>query len=61
MADKLEKGDAHVDWSSDKEVYEHIEKQYWDYVENQVEDDFCVQYAADLDSSVFGNGLGLPN
>lgn len=60
MAQRQEKLDEHVDWSSDKEVYNHIEKDYWNYVENQVGEEYRVEYAADLSADRYGNGFGMP-
>ena len=42
MAAKLERGDDKIDWSDDQDVFRSLEKEYWDKVENQVGDDFCV-------------------
>jgi hypothetical protein len=50
-----------INWSDDNEIFKHIEKQYWDYVENQIGDDYKVEYAADLNAQVYGNGFGMPN
>ena len=42
MALKLERGDEQIDWNNDKDVFNSMEKEYWDKVENQVGEDFCV-------------------
>lgn len=47
----MEKEDEHVDWSSDKEIFNKIESQYWNMVENQVGEEYKVEYAADLNAS----------
>jgi histone demethylase JARID1 len=54
-------GDQAIDWTNDSEVYEHIEKQYWNLVENQVGDLTRVEYAADLNASIYGSGFGNYN
>lgn len=61
MALQNEEIDKHIDWKDDKEVFKHIETQYWDFVENQVGDRYKVEYAADLNADKFGNGFGMPN
>lgn len=34
IALKQEINDNHIDWSDDEQVYDLVEKQFWDYVEN---------------------------
>jgi len=58
MSKTLEKVDKHVNWKSDKDVYDKVERQYWDIVENQVGEDYRVEYAADLDAIKYGSGFG---
>jgi hypothetical protein len=36
-----------------------IEREYWNYVENQVEPRVRVQYAADLNVKQYGSGFGV--
>ncbi len=36
-----------------------IEREYWNYVENQVDPIVRVQYAADLNVKKFGSGFGI--
>lgn len=31
---KQESNDNGIDWADDEQVYELVEKQFWDYVEN---------------------------
>ena len=58
IAKGYEKGDDHIDWSNDTDVYMNIEKSYWDHVDNQMGKDLKVEYAADLDAKRFGSGFG---
>lgn len=57
----LEAGDDKIDWTNDNAVYDHVEKQYWNLVENQVGDCTRVEYAADLNANQFGSGFGNYN
>lgn len=41
-----------------QEDYWKLEKDYWNYVDNQVGDKIRVQYAADLAVTQFGSGFG---
>jgi hypothetical protein len=34
IAKEREKEDEHIDWDNDQEIYEHIERKYWDIVDN---------------------------
>jgi hypothetical protein len=53
---KLEEKDGPCEAPAD---YWKIEKEYWSYVENQVEPRIRVQYAADLNVKNFGSGFGV--
>lgn len=61
IAVEREKVDEAVDWTDDSDIYKHVETQYWNYVENQVGSEYRVEYAADLNADLFGNGFGMPN
>lgn len=41
-----------------KEDYWKLEKEYWNYVDNNVGEKINVQYAADLSVTTFGSGFG---
>lgn len=41
-----------------KEEFWKLEKEYWNYVDNQVGDPIKVEYAADLSTTHFGSGFG---
>ena len=56
---EAEEDDKDIDWSDDKQIYEKIEKEYWDMVENQVGNNVKVEYAADLNADIYGNGFGM--
>jgi acid phosphatase class B len=43
---------------STREEYLKLEKDYWNYVDNNVGDPITVQYAADLSVTAFGSGFG---
>lgn len=51
MAREIEKDEQTIDdfWK--------IEKEYWNYVENQVQPEQRVEYAADLPILTFGSGF----
>lgn len=57
----MEKDDEGIDWTKDKEIFNKVETEYWNFVENQVGKDYRVEYAADLNASQFGNGFGMKN
>lgn len=61
MADIVEKEDRNLNWNNDKEIFNKIETQYWNYVENQVGDQMTIEYAADLNANQYGNGFGTKN
>lgn len=61
IAKKREKEDEHIDWEDDQAIYDHIEENYWNYVENQMGSPIKVEYAADLNASKYGNGFGMKN
>jgi hypothetical protein len=61
LAKIREEGDQLIDWTNDKEVYKHIEKPYWEKVENQIGEEEKVEYAADLNANMYGNGFGMPH
>jgi hypothetical protein len=42
-------------------VFDSIETDYWNLVENQMGGDYQVEYAADLNAKKFGNGFGMPD
>lgn len=61
MSNKMEKDDQGIDWTKDSDIFNKIETEYWNYVENQVGIDYRVEYAADLNANKFGNGFGMPD
>jgi [histone H3]-trimethyl-L-lysine4 demethylase len=40
------------------EEFWKIEKEYWNYVENQMGEEIKVEYAADLPVKIYGSGFG---
>ena len=55
LSRKLEENDGN------QPDYEKIERDYWDYVENQTGPEVKVQYAADLPVHTFGSAFGREN
>ena len=43
--------DDHIDWEDDQDIYSHVERNYWNLVENQMGKEMRVEYAADLDAN----------
>ena len=61
MAEEIEKGDDHIDWSNDTDIYMHVEKQYWELVNNNQGSEWKIEYASNLDAYKYGSGFGCPN
>jgi hypothetical protein len=58
IAKEREREDEDIDWDDDQEVYDRIERKYWEIVDNQVGKELKVEYAADLDAGRYGSGFG---
>ena len=58
LSREREKGDSEINWDDDEEIYEKIETDYWNKVENQVGEEEKVEYAADLNAKKYGSGFG---